>query len=95
MFYYVGYKAKAQIMADEGMAKARKDSRALLLSALGLRLLFIFWGYIVFGYFKVSRIKTSRFMHSKNGGASEWPPEKFLLCVNRPHCLVFRARENS
>ena len=26
MFYYVGYKAKAKIMADERMAKARKDS---------------------------------------------------------------------
>ena len=26
MFYYVGDKAKAQIMADERMAKARKDS---------------------------------------------------------------------
>jgi hypothetical protein len=26
MFYYVGYKDKAHIMADERMSKARKDS---------------------------------------------------------------------
>jgi hypothetical protein len=48
-----------------------------------------------------SESKLSRFMHIKNGGASDLPPKKFLLCVNRPHHLYiinpgcFLARENS
>jgi hypothetical protein len=66
---------------------------------LGFKVAFHFLGlhsfWIPCEYSRYPDSKSSRFMHIKNGGASDLPPKKFLLCVNRHHHLVFLVRENS